>query len=112
MIHLIRQLLPADSAAAAAPAVESEVRVVSDDPAAAVSQSKGCEESDRHEKDDGGQDLNDGEEAEARTAGAQKPECEQEELREEAGCVLWDLAANESQAEFLVSDLHHSHCCV
>lgn len=26
----------------------------------------------------------------------------QEEMREEAGCVLWDLAANESQAEFLV----------
>lgn len=35
----------------------------------------------------------------------QKPSglSEQEELREEAGCVLWDLAANESQAEFLVS---------
>jgi hypothetical protein len=35
---------------------------------------------------------------------AQKPSglSEQEELREEAGCVLWDLAANESQAEFLV----------
>lgn len=30
-------------------------------------------------------------------------DCGEEELREQAGCVLWDLAASESQADFLVN---------
>ena len=62
------------------------------------------------DRDDGAEDLggaDSGEEdigEDAREGAIQQPSglSEQEELREEAGCVLWDLAANESQAEFLV----------
>lgn len=84
-----------------------------------LDESKGCcahEDSDGkdvQERDNAGEDLGgvesgkEGADPKLGSCGL----CEQEELREEAGCVLWDLAANESQAEFLVRSFM-SHCCV
>lgn len=87
------------------------------DPGRCVGDAAGCcrEEGDgkgAHDRDNGGEDTGGAvsgeddvgedackEEALQKSAGLSDPE----ELREEAGCVLWDLAASESQAEFLVS---------
>ncbi|KAG0579041.1 hypothetical protein KC19_4G067800 [Ceratodon purpureus] len=167
IIHLIRQLLPANKTAAADPASSGELepleepkkvkeactqegeqkaecragvagRTSAEDAAASgkrkreepeavtnpvaerfVGDATGCahaecEGRDRHDgRENCGQDLGGavtGEEdigEDTCTDGAvQKLSglSEQEELREEAGCVLWDLAANESQAEFLVDN--------
>ncbi|XP_024374434.1 uncharacterized protein [Physcomitrium patens] len=70
------------------------------------------------ETDNGAQDLSGSDDFEEKDGGvanletrdgaAQKSAVsgpiELEEIREEAGCVLWDLAANETQAEFLVDN--------
>lgn len=149
IIHLIRQLLPVETApnsnaeedpepngkeeACTEEGLDSahklECRVVVDSEEKTEAPgtepvengAKGCphEESEEGKNDPQEKWENDAEDlgdvgVQSRQEGVINPKselCEQEELREEAGCVLWDLAANESQAEFLVRSLcsHSSH---